>query len=271
VSIAFPDATAAASSNQQGDNPFTLTGKTALVTGAAAGLGRAMALSLAQAGADIIAIDIGPLDELVSSINEIGGTCRVRSQDLQNLTPSRARELITWTHGGGPAPQVLVNNAGLIRRGPALDTTQDDWQAVIGLNLTTPFFFSQAFARHLIDEELPGNIINVLSINSFQGGIEVPAYAASKHGLLGVTRALANEWAPHRIRVNGIAPGYMETEFTSAHRQDPDRYKAMQARMPVGRWGVPQDVAGAAVYLASDASAYVSGTVISIDGGWQSR
>ena len=252
-------------------NPFSLHGKTALVTGAGRGLGRAVATALGLAGAEVIALDLSPLNDFKDELEAQGVKCRIRSQNLANLSQDQAAEIITWAKETGRGPDILVNNAGLIRRGPALTTTLEDWESVIGLNLTTPFVLSQAFTRSLIDEDRPGSIINILSINAFQGGVEVPSYAASKHGLLGVTRALANEWAPHGIRVNGIAPGYMETELTAAHREDPARYQAMRSRMPIGRWGQPDEIGGAAVYLASAASTYLSGTVINVDGGWLSR
>jgi 2-deoxy-D-gluconate 3-dehydrogenase len=165
---------------------------------------------------------------------------------------------------------VLVNNAGMIRRAPAAETAAEDWHAVIALNLTAPFLLSQAFARPLLADGARASIINVVSMNSFHGGLNVPAYTASKHGLLGLTRALANEWTGTGIRVNGIAPGWMETELTSALRED-ERYDALLARMPAGRWGSPADVAGTVVYLASEASAYVSGGFIAVDGGYLAR
>ena len=166
---------------------------------------------------------------------------------------------------------MLVNNAGMIRRAPAAETSAADWHDVIGLNLTAPFFLSQAFAAPLLRDGATGSIINLVSMNSFHGGMQVPAYTASKHGLLGVTRALANEWTGHGIRVNGIAPGWMATELTSALREDPARDEALLARLPIGRWGEPADLAGAVVYLASDASHYVSGSFIAVDGGYLAR
>ena len=166
---------------------------------------------------------------------------------------------------------MLVNNAGMIRRAPAAETSAEDWHDVIGLNLTAPFFLAQAFANRLFGEGGTGSIVNVVSMNSFHGGMEVPAYTAAKHGLLGVTRALANEWTGRGIRVNGIAPGWMSTDLTVALREDSARDEALLARMPIGRWGEPADLAGAVVYLASDASGYVSGNFIAVDGGYLAR
>ena len=250
---------------------FSLRGRGALVTGAARGLGQAMALALAEAGADIVAVDVEPLDAVGAAVGERGVRCATRELDLRALTPDAAAELMAWSRGELEDVSVLVNNAGMIRRAPSAETSAEDWHEVIGLNLTAPFFLSQAFASPLLRDGGRGSIINVVSMNSFQGGMEVPAYTASKHGLLGVTRALANEWTAHGIRVNGIAPGWMSTDLTAALRDDPARDQALLARMPIGHWGEPADLAGAVVYLASDASSYVSGTFIAVDGGWLAR
>jgi 2-dehydro-3-deoxy-D-gluconate 5-dehydrogenase len=249
---------------------FSLRGRGALVTGAARGLGQAMALALAEAGADVAAADVQPLDATTAAIADRGVRCAGRRADLSALTPEAAAELVAWAEAELGDLSVLVNNAGMIRRAPAAETAAEDWHAVIALNLTAPFLLSQAFARPLLAQGGRGSIVNVVSMNSFHGGIHVPAYAASKHGLLGLTRALANEWTGQGIRVNGIAPGYMETELTRALRAD-ERYDALLARMPSGRWGTPADVAGAVVYLASEASGYVSGGFIAVDGGYLAR
>jgi 2-dehydro-3-deoxy-D-gluconate 5-dehydrogenase len=250
---------------------FSLRGKGAIVTGAARGLGNAMALALAEAGADMVAVDVEPLDAVSHAIMERGVRCATRQQDLRALTPDAAADLMAWSRSRLDDVSVLVNNAGRITRAPAAETSVNDWHDVIGLNLTTPFFLAQAFASPLLRNGGRGSIINVVSMNSFQGGMEVPAYTASKHGLLGVTRALANEWTARGIRVNGIAPGWMSTDLTAALREDAARDRALLERMPIGRWGEPTDLAGAVVYLASDASSYVSGTFIAVDGGWLAR
>jgi 2-dehydro-3-deoxy-D-gluconate 5-dehydrogenase len=250
---------------------FSLRGKGAIVTGAARGLGNAMALALAEAGADIVAIDVEPLAAVSDAVTDRGVRCATRELDLRALTPDDAAELMAWSRSTFEDISVLVNNAGMIRRAPAAQTSAEDWHEVIGLNLTTPFFLAQAFANRLFRDGGRGSIINVVSMNSFQGGMEVPAYTASKHGLLGVTRALANEWTAHGIRVNGIAPGWMSTDLTGPLREDSARGEALLARMPIGRWGEPSDLAGAVVYLASDASHYVSGSFIAVDGGWLAR
>jgi 2-deoxy-D-gluconate 3-dehydrogenase len=250
---------------------FSLRGRGALVTGAARGLGEAMALALAEAGADVAVVDMQPVDAVAGAIAERGVRCAGRRADLSALTAHAADELVAWARAELGDVSVLVNNAGMIRRASAVETPAEEWHAVIALNLTAPFLLSQAFARPLLADGGRGSIVNVVSMNSFHGGLHVPAYTASKHGLLGLTRALANEWTGQGIRVNGVAPGWMETELTSALREDGDRYEALLARMPSGRWGTPADLAGAVVYLASDASEYVSGNVIAVDGGYLVR
>jgi 2-dehydro-3-deoxy-D-gluconate 5-dehydrogenase len=241
---------------------FSLRGRGALVTGAARGLGEGMALALAEAGANVAAVDLEPI-----SAAGIAG----RQADLSALTPQAADELVAWARAELGDLSVLVNNAGMIRRAPAVETAAEDWHAVIALNLTAPFLLSQAFARPLLADGRRGSIVNVVSMNSFHGGMNAASYTTSKHGLLGLTRALANEWTGQGVRVNGIAPGWMETELTRALREDGERYDALLARMPSGRWGTPADLAGAVVYLASEASGYVSGSVIAVDGGYLVR
>ncbi|MBB5750290.1 SDR family oxidoreductase [Micrococcus sp. TA1] len=251
---------------------FRLEGKTALVTGASSGLGRSMALALAEAGADVLAVGLDDLDQVAQEVRDLGVDCSTHETDLSVLTPDTAARLISWARDELAQPTILVNNAGIIRRGPALETSPSDWSAVLDVNLTAPFLLSQAFARGILAAgQAPASIINIASINAFQGGMEVPAYAASKHGLLGLTRALANEWTPHGIRVNAVAPGYMDTDFTRAHRENAERAQNMLRRIPANSWGRPEDLAGAVVFLASDAAAYVSGAALAIDGGWLSR
>ena len=233
-------------------DPFSLRGRGAMVTGAARGLGRAMADALEAAGARVVSLDIAD------------------GVDLRELTPERAGELVASAREELGDLSILVNNAGKIARAPAEDTPAEDWHDVLALNLTAPFLLSQAFARGLLDSGR-GSIVNVVSVNAFEGGVNVPAYTVSKHGLLGLTRSLANEWTGRGVRVNGIAPGWMETELTSALRADEERFEALSARIPAGRWGAPGDLGGAVVFLASEASAYVSGAVIAVDGGYLIR
>jgi 2-dehydro-3-deoxy-D-gluconate 5-dehydrogenase len=242
---------------------FSLRGRGALVTGAARGLGEAMAHALAEAGADVAAVDVEPLDAVTATA--------ARVADLSALMPEAAGELVAWARAELGDVSVLVNNAGIIRRAPAAEAPVEDWHETIALNLTAPFLLSQAFARALLAEGRRGSIVNVVSMNAFHGGMQVAAYTASKHGLLGLTRALANEWTGQGIRVNAIAPGWMETDLTRPLREDAERNDALLARMPAGRWGTPADLAGAVVYLASEASAYVSGACLAVDGGYLAR
>lgn len=246
-------------------DPFSLAGRTALVTGANTGIGQAVAIAMAEAGASVIAAGRSSLDETLARIAARGLAARGTILVLDD--PVRAAETLPAL---GPL-DILVNNAGIIRRADALDTAEADWDAVVDVNLKATFFLAQAFARQAFARGAGGAIVNVASLLSFQGGIRVPAYAASKHGVAGITRALANEWAARGINVNAIAPGYIETSNTEALRADPDRSKAILERIPAGRWGEPSDIAATAVFLASPAARYIHGAVIPVDGGWLAR
>ncbi len=250
---------------------FQLHGKVALVTGAAQGLGEALAVGLAEAGADIIALDRLPVENCLAQIEALGRRGVGINADLANHTPERARDLVTQCIEKLGRLDILVNNAGMIRREPALEFSQENWEAVLDLDLSAVFYLSQAAARHFISLEQPGKIINIASMLSFQGGVQVASYAAAKSGVAGLTRALANEWAVFGINVNAIAPGYMVTEVTAGLRDDPVRSQTILERIPVGRWGEPDDLKGAVVFLASSASRYVHGTILPIDGGWLAR
>ena len=255
---------------------FRLDGRAAVVTGGAQGLGRAITLALVEAGASAVVLDrleqdAPEVSALQADVALRGSALRYRRVDLGGLDAALAAELVAWAWDGPDSVDVLVNNAGTISRGPATGTTEDDWRRVLDLDLTVPFLLTQAFARPLLEHDRPGNVINLGSINSFQGGFEVAGYAAAKHGLVGLTKALANEWYAKGVTVNALAPGYMDTHFTQAHRDDPERYAAMTARIPAARWGRPADLSGAAVFLASRASAYVTGTTLAVDGGWLGR
>ena len=247
---------------------FRLDGRAALITGAARGLGQGLALGLAEAGADILALDRLNLDETCDLVRARGRRCHALARDLEVVSAAAAEEMV----GDGTAAMgrldILVNNAGIIRRSPALAYDEADWEAVLRINLSAAFYLSQAFARRLVAAERGGKILNVASVLSFQGGTTVAAYTAAKSGLAGLTRALANEWAPWGINVNAVAPGYLATDLTAALRADPARSAAMLGRIPAGRWGEPTDLQGAAVFLCSDAAAYVHGAILSVDGGW---
>jgi 2-deoxy-D-gluconate 3-dehydrogenase len=243
---------------------FSLDGRKALVTGANTGIGQAIAVSLAGQGAEVVCAGRRSCDETVAMIESAGGTAS--SLILDFADPLAARDTFA-----GAGYSILVNNAGIIRRADSVDYSEEDWDAVIDTNLKALFFTCKAFGKALIGTGAPGAIVNIASLLSFQGGIRVPAYTASKHGVAGVTKILANEWAPHRITVNAIAPGYIATNNTEALRDDPERSKAILERIPAGRWGEPSDIGGTAAFLASPAATYVTGAVINVDGGWLAR
>ena len=248
---------------------FSLAGKTALVTGCDTGLGQGMAHALAQAGADIVGVNMTEPNETAALIEECGRRfldLRANLADTSVITPLLKEAISVLGR-----VDILVNNAGIIRRDDALKFSEKDWDDVININLKTVFFFSQAVARHYVEQGRGGKIINVASMLSFQGGIRVPSYTASKSGVMGITRLMANEWAHHRINVNAIAPGYMATNNTAALRADVGRNQAILERIPAARWGTPDDLAGPVVFLASEASAYINGYTIAVDGGWLAR
>ena len=239
---------------------FSLEGRHALVTGANAGIGQAIAVALARAGARVTLAARRECDE---TLTLIPGAQAVR---LDFADPLAARD----SFAGGDY-DILINNAGTIRRADSLDFTEADWDEVMDVNLKAVFFTAQAFARALVQRGAGGAIVNIASLLSFQGGIRVPSYTAAKHGVAGLTKLLANEWAAKGINVKAIAPGYVETANTQALRADPDRNRAILERIPAGRWGQPEDIAGAAVFLCSPAAAYVHGAILNVDGGWLAR
>lgn len=246
---------------------FRLDGQTAVVTGGARGLGRALAIGLAEAGADVAVVDVLPAEETRSLVQRQERRAVGLERDLRGLDPAGADAIMAEAAAVGE-PTILINNAGIIRRAAAIDYGADDWNATLAVDLSAAFYLSQAMARRLLAANRPGKIVNIASMLSFQGGFQVPAYAAAKSGLAGLTRALANEWAGQGINVNAIAPGYMATELTTALRDDPVRAEATLGRIPAGRWGEPSDLQGAVVFLCSAAAAYVHGTVLAVDGGW---
>jgi len=250
-------------------NLFDLTGKVALVTGARTGLGRAMAEALADAGADIVGLGSRPMPDLAASIAALGRRFVEVVRDLDE--PQDFRAIVAGILADTGRIDILVNNAGIILRAELLDYTEADWDTVMNVNLRSAFFLSQAVAARMIDAKRAGRIINIASILAFQGGIRVPAYTASKHGIAGITKLLANELAPHGITVNAIAPGYAATDNTEALRADPVRSRQILDRIPMGRWAEPKDMATAVLFLASPASGYVTGAIVPVDGGWLAR
>ncbi|TWB44390.1 2-dehydro-3-deoxy-D-gluconate 5-dehydrogenase KduD [Nitrospirillum pindoramense] len=254
-------------------NPFDLTGRVALVTGANTGLGQGLAVALARAGADIVAAGRSTPTETEEAVTEVGARFHFVHADLDSV--GVVQSVVDQAVAAFGRVDILVNNAGTIRRADALEFSEDDWDLVMNVNLKTPFFLAQAVARQMVEQgaggQGGGKIINIASMLSFQGGIRVASYTASKSGIAGLTKLLANEWAAKGINVNAIAPGYFATNNTEALRNDETRNRDILARIPAGRWGRPEDLGGAAVFLASSAADYVHGTVLAVDGGWLGR
>ncbi len=247
-----------------------LSGKTAVVTGANRGIGAAIALGLAQAGADIVATSrhMNADEEIIREISKLGRRCTPVAADLSVRTQSvafaeRVLELV-------PRVDILINNAGITARYPAAEIPLEEWDRVMEVNLNSQFILAQGFGRHMI-EKSAGRIIFIASIMSFQGGLKIPPYAASKHAIIGLTKALSNEWSAMGVNVNAIAPGYIATDHNTALRSDPVRMPEVSSRIPIGRWGVSDDVVGSAVFLSGSGANYISGSVITVDGGWVAR
>ena len=248
---------------------FQLTDKVAIVTGAGRGLGQGAALGFAEAGADLALVDVLNTDETARRVRALGRrVCQIQANLLERTAAQRIADTTIKELGG---IDILLNNAGIIRRAPLLEFTEKDWDEVIQINESAVFFLSQAVAKQMVKQGRGGKIINIASLLSFQGGIRVPSYTAAKSAVMGLTRLMANELAPHRINVNAVAPGYMATDNTAALRADPQRSAEILGRIPAGRWGEPEDLQGALVFLASSASDYVTGHTLAVDGGWLAR
>ncbi|WP_316355942.1 2-dehydro-3-deoxy-D-gluconate 5-dehydrogenase KduD [Devosia sp.] len=248
---------------------FSLAGKTIMVTGANTGIGQGIALSVARAGGRVIGVGRSSMEETEGLVRGAGAAFVGMGADLSSVPAAQDMFEAAWI-AHGPIDG-LVNNAGIIKRVDAVDFTEADWDQVMDINLKTMFFLCQALGRKAIEAGRTARIVNIASMLSFQGGIRVASYTASKSGVLGITRLLANEWAAKGINVNSIAPGYIETNNTVALRADPDRSASILGRIPAGRWGVPSDIGDAAVFLLSQASNYMHGAVIPVDGGWLAR
>jgi 2-deoxy-D-gluconate 3-dehydrogenase len=249
---------------------FNLNGKNALVTGSTRGLGAAIAIALAEAGANVAVHGrSGKGEETCSAIRKLGRRALPLAGDVAD--PEVCASLVRDSIEGLGSLDILVNNAGMIRRAPAVEYSLQDWNQLIAANLSSVFRLSQLAGKHMLERGQGGKIVNIASLLSFQGGILVPAYAAAKGGVAQLTKAFANEWARFGINVNAIAPGYMATDNTEALRKDADRSRQIMERIPAGRWGTPKDVAGAALFLCSSASAYIHGHVMAVDGGWLAR
>ena len=249
-------------------NSFDLSGRVAVVTGANTGIGQAIAIALAQAGADLALVGRTPAEDTAAAIRDLGRRALIVSADLSSIEP--VQRIVDETVVGLGGLDILVNNAGIIRRADAVDFTEADWDAVVDTNLKSVFFLCQAAGRHMIAQGR-GRIINIASMLTFQGGIRVPSSPAAKAGIGGLTKLLANECAKHGLSVNAIAPGYIATNNTAALQADEARNAAILDRIPAGRWGDAADLGGAAVFLASDAAAYVQGHILAVDGGWLAR
>lgn len=251
-------------------NIFSMKGKVALVTGASRGLGQSIAVGFARAGADVICCSSrqGGTDETAKLITEQGQKAYCLAADLSSL--DEVRQLVEQAYVQVNNIDILVNNGGTIVRHPAIDFPLDEWQQVIDVNLNSVFLLSQLIGKKMLENK-QGKIINIASMLSFQGGITVPAYTASKHGVVGITKALANEWAASNVQVNAIAPGYFRTDNTQALQDNPERNKDIENRIPAGKWGEPSQIVGAVTFLATQASDYVNGHVLAVDGGWLAR
>lgn len=247
---------------------FDLSGKVAMVTGGGSGLGQGMAIGLAEAGADIISVSSSNSDGTVQAVENIGRKAYQIQADLSQ--EDELENVFKQALDLAGRVDILINNAGIIRRVPAADHPSKDWHDVINLNLNSVFFLCQLAGKHMI-ERGSGKIINIASMLTYQGGINVPGYTASKHAVAGITKSFANEWASKGIQINAIAPGYMATDNTSALRGDEERSKDILARIPASRWGTPEDLKGPAIFLASAASDYLNGHVLCVDGGWMAR
>ncbi|MFL6734413.1 MAG: 2-dehydro-3-deoxy-D-gluconate 5-dehydrogenase KduD [Sphingomicrobium sp.] len=247
---------------------FDLGGRVAIVTGANTGIGQSLAVALATAGADVALVGRTPADDTAEQVRSLGRNVLIVRADLSSIAP--VRQVVDECLSQFGRLDVLVNNAGIIRRADALDFSEEDWDAVIDTNLKSLFFLSQAAARQMVVQG-SGKIINIASLLSFQGGIRVPSYTASKSGVAGLTKLLANEWASKGINVNAVAPGYIATNNTAALQSDETRNRQIVERIPAGRWGKPSDLDGAVVFLASSASDYVQGHTLVVDGGWMGR
>ena len=250
------------------ESQFSLSGKKALVTGASKGIGASIAVAMAQAGADIVLVGRSE-DSLMATRSTIEDLGRKTESLIVDLS-SRSQIADVFKDIDQLNVEIAVNNAGSISRAPAIDVTLEEWDRIIDTNLNSVFQISQLCAKSMLDNGF-GRIINIASLLSFQGGINVPSYTASKHAVAGVTKALANEWGAKGVNVNAIAPGYISTDNTEALRNDPDRNSSILARIPVGRWGKPEDLSATAVFLASPAASYINGEVITVDGGWMGR
>lgn len=250
---------------------FGLQGKLALVTGCRTGIGQAVALALAASGADVAGVGHGPMPETAAGVTALGRQFLYLEAELSQVHAPHCAAVVAAAADHFGRVDILVNNAGTIQRQEAMDHSEEQWDQVLATNLKSVFLLSQAAARRMRDQGEGGKIVNIASMLSYQGGIRVPSYTASKSGVLGLTRALANEWAQYKINVNGVAPGYIRTNNTAALQSDPGRCSEILSRIPAGRWGDPEDIGGAVAFLCSSAADYIHGFTLAVDGGWLAR
>lgn len=252
---------------------FSIPGKTAIVTGCGGrgGIGEAIARTFAKAGVNIFGIDIKNLDEMKKEIETYGVRFEYMTADLCAPSESLMKEIIDTAVEKLGSVDILINNAGIARREDAIHYSEKDWDAALNINLKTCFLLSQAAARQMIQQGTGGKIVNMASMLSFSGGIRVPSYAASKHGIAGITKAFANEWAKYQINVNAVAPGYVDTPMNLAHKNDPERYRQLIERIPYGRWADPSEIANPVLFLCTNEASYIHGFTLAVDGGWLAR
>ena len=250
---------------------FTISGKVAIVTGPRVGIGHAVAMAFAKAGVNVVGVGSQNLDALKQEVEACGvGFCAVTA-DLTKPSAELAEQIVQTAVNAFGRVDILVNNAGIARRADALDYSEQDWDDVLNINLKACFLLAQAAARQMIAQGQGGKIVNLASMLTFSGGIRVPSYAASKHGIAGITKALANEWSQYGININAVAPGYIDTPMNQAHKDNPQRLKELNERIPCGRWGTPEEVAAPILFLCTDEARYIHGAILPIDGGWMAR
>lgn len=251
---------------------FTINGKVAIITGPSGGIGKGVAMKFAEAGFDIFGVDYADCAELKKEIEgKFGTKLEYMQADLTKTDTALAEKIVASAVDAFGRVDVLVNNAGIARRCDAIDYREEDWNAAITINLTTCFLLSQQVAKQYIKQGTGGKIVSLASMLAFSGGIRVPSYAASKHGIAGITKALCNEWAKHGINVNAVAPGYVDTPMNQAHKDDPKRFKELNERIPYGRWATPEEIAGPILFLCTEEAKYINGYVLAVDGGWLAR
>lgn len=252
---------------------FTISGKTAIVTGCGGhgGIGEAVALAFARAGINVFGVDITELDNMKKEVESYGVKFEYMTADLCAPSENLMKEIVETAAKSLGSVDILINNAGIARREDAINYSEKDWDAALNINLKTCFLLSQAAARQMMRQGTGGKIVNMASMLAFSGGIRVPSYAASKHGIAGITKAFANEWARHHINVNAVAPGYVDTPMNQAHKDDAERYRQLLDRIPYGRWAAPSEIAAPVLFLCTDEASYIHGYTLAVDGGWLAR